>query len=171
MERWLRLAEGLPPVCRLGLATRGDHCRLTADDCLHAFENGINYWNWCGIEDGMSDAVRQLGKERSQLVIAFQLQARTEDDAWQELERVLQSLRTDRIEVVTFYYVERESEWQQIAGRGGALRAMQRAKEQKLVRLIGLTSHQRKLAAKIAETGELDLLMIRYNAAHTGAEK
>jgi predicted aldo/keto reductase-like oxidoreductase len=171
MERWAYWAEDLPPVCRLGLATRGDHCRLTADDCLHAFENGINYWNWCGVDDGMSEAVRQLGKKRSQLVIAFQLQARKEDEGWRELEQVLQKLRTDRVEVVTFYYVEHESEWQQIAGKYGALKAMRKAKEQKLVRLIGLTSHQRKLAAKIAETGELDLLMIRYNAAHTGAER
>src|SRR5262249_2112376 len=38
------------------------------------------------------------------------------------------------------------------------------------VRLIGLTSHQRPLAAEIAQSGLLDLLMIRYNAAHRGAE-
>jgi len=119
----------------------------------------------------MSEAIGQLGKERNQLVIAFQLQARTEGEAWRELEQVLQSLRADRVEVVTFYYVEREGEWQQIAGKGGALKAMQKAKEQKSVRLIGLTSHQRKLAAKIAETGELDSLMARYNAAHAGAER
>ena len=37
--------------------------------------------------------------------------------------------------------------------------------------LIGLTSHQRRLAAGWAETGFLDLLMVRYNAAHRGAER
>jgi predicted aldo/keto reductase-like oxidoreductase len=36
--------------------------------------------------------------------------------------------------------------------------------------LIGLTSHQRPLAAQWARSGLLDLLMIRYNAAHRGAE-
>jgi predicted aldo/keto reductase-like oxidoreductase len=36
---------------------------------------------------------------------------------------------------------------------------------------IGLTSHQRRLAASWAEAGLLDLLMIRYNAAHRGAER
>src|SRR5205085_1186588 len=35
---------------------------------------------------------------------------------------------------------------------------------------LGLTSHQRKLAAETARSGLLDLLMIRYNAAHRGAE-
>ena len=38
------------------------------------------------------------------------------------------------------------------------------------MRLLGLTSHQRKLAAETARSGLLDLLMIRYNAAHRGAE-
>jgi aryl-alcohol dehydrogenase-like predicted oxidoreductase len=37
--------------------------------------------------------------------------------------------------------------------------------------MIGLTSHQRDLAANIASSGNIDLLMIRYNAAHRGAER
>jgi aryl-alcohol dehydrogenase-like predicted oxidoreductase len=37
--------------------------------------------------------------------------------------------------------------------------------------MIGLTTHQRKLGARWAESGKLDMLMIRYNAAHRGAEK
>src|SRR5262249_11719356 len=37
-------------------------------------------------------------------------------------------------------------------------------------RMLGLTSHQRPLAAEAARSGMLDMLMIRYNAAHRGAE-
>ncbi|MDW8029697.1 MAG: aldo/keto reductase [Armatimonadota bacterium] len=171
MKRWVKLAENLPKVCRLGLATRGDKSKLMPEDCFHALERGINYWNWCSVEDGMSQAIRQLGRTRKQIVIAFQLEARTEDKAWRELEQVLKTLKVDKVEVVTFYYVERESEWQTIAGKNGALKAMFKAKEQGLVNLIGLTSHQRKLAAKIALTKEVDLLMVRYNAAHRSAEQ
>jgi len=171
LQRWVKLADNLPEVCRLGLATRGDKPELMPEDCFHALEKGINYWNWCGVEDGMSEAIRQLGAKRKQTVIAFQLEARTEDDAWREFEGVLKALRVDKVEVVTFYYVEHESEWQTIAGENGALNAMLKGKEQGLVNLVGLTSHQRKLAAKIADTGSIDLLMVRYNAAHTGAER
>src|SRR5262249_54837965 len=39
------------------------------------------------------------------------------------------------------------------------------------IRRIGLTSHQRQLAAEAARSGLLDLLMVRYNAAHRGAEQ
>jgi aryl-alcohol dehydrogenase-like predicted oxidoreductase len=34
-----------------------------------------------------------------------------------------------------------------------------------------VTSHQRSLAATMAASGSLDVLMIRYNAAHRGAER
>jgi hypothetical protein len=36
--------------------------------------------------------------------------------------------------------------------------------------MIGLTTHQRALAAAWAGTGKLDMLMVRCNAAHRGAE-
>src|SRR5204862_2309191 len=39
------------------------------------------------------------------------------------------------------------------------------------VRRLGLTTHQRPLAAEIAGSGMLDLLMLRYNAPHRGAER
>ena len=52
-------------------------------------------------------------------------------------------------------------------GAGPVLRQAQAAGK---VRLIGLTSHQRAFAAGIAAQGGLELLMIRYNAAHRGAE-
>ena len=37
--------------------------------------------------------------------------------------------------------------------------------------MVGLTSHQRKLASRWIQSKRLDLLMIRYNAAHRGAEQ
>src|SRR5262249_3389089 len=39
------------------------------------------------------------------------------------------------------------------------------------IRSLGITSHQRPLAARMAQSGLLDVLMIRYNAAHRGAER
>jgi len=41
------------PVCRLGLATRGN-THLASQDVAHAIDRGINYLNWCGHPDGMS---------------------------------------------------------------------------------------------------------------------
>ena len=87
-----------------------------------------------------------------------------------ELARILRELRTDYVDVLTFYYVEEAAEWQQIIGPGGALEYCRGGAARGSVRRLGVTSHQRPLAAEMARSGLLDLLMIRYNAAHRGAE-
>ncbi len=190
MPKTARLAPGLPAVCRLGLATRGN-TGLRPEDVEHALARGINYWNWCGKPDGMSQAIAGLGRARRQVVIAVQCEARTALEAERELARILKELRTDYLDVATFYYVESEEEWQQIIGAGGAWEYLERQQRAGALQLIGLTSHQRRLAARWAESvvcktsatkalasdspkpgrRRLDLLMIRYNAAHRGAEQ
>src|SRR5690348_4757551 len=52
------------PICRLGLATRGN-CGLTPDDVRHAVESGVNFLNWCGAPDGLSEFIAGLGSRRS----------------------------------------------------------------------------------------------------------
>ena len=87
MPRFFTFDPMQPPVCRLGLATRGN-TRLTGDDVLLALERGLNYWNWCGHQDGMADAIRQLGPRRKQVLIAAQLWARDEQGVQSELQQV-----------------------------------------------------------------------------------
>src|SRR5262249_44203521 len=132
----------------------------------------IGYLNWCGHPDGMSVTVRGLAPvERARLVVAAQLGARTADEMRAELADALAELGHGYLDVVTLYYVESSEEWEEIAGPNGALAALREAKAAGQVRAIGLTSHQRPLAARIAASGALDMLMVRYNAAHRGAER
>ena len=74
MQKHIELAPSIPPVCRLGLATPGN-TNTQSDDVLYALERGINYWNWCGHDDGMIQAVRQLGPRRGNIVRAAQRSA------------------------------------------------------------------------------------------------
>lgn len=157
------------PLCRLGLATRGDN-GLTPDDIGLALDRGVNFLNWCAVPDGLSQTIAGLGPRRRDVVVCVQFEARTAADARAELAQLLQALHTDYIDILTFYYVEAAEEWQQIIAAGGALEVCRAAQRQGEVRLLGVTSHQRPLAAQMAASGLLDLLMIRYNAAHRGAE-
>lgn len=170
MDQRRHLSDFLPPVHRLGLATRGNS-HLSKESILYALDQGINYWNWCGHPDGMSQAYRQLGQRRESVVIATQLASRSAQALQKELEEALKKLQADRLDIATFYYVERKQEWQEITAPGGALERLIALKEKGLVRLIGVTSHQRRLLSQVAQEGALDLLMVRYNAAHRGAEK
>jgi predicted aldo/keto reductase-like oxidoreductase len=156
------------PVCRLGLATRGDS-QLTVNDVLHAVDRGVNFLNWCGAPDALSQAIAEMGPRRREVVVCVQFEARTAADAPTELEQILRTLRTEYVDILTFYYVEEPEEWQQIVS-GGALHLCRDHVRRGQVKWLGLTTHQRPLAAEVAQSGLLDLLMIRYNAAHRGAE-
>ena len=197
------LGYGLPSVCRLGLATRGN-THLRAEDVEHAVERGLNYLNWCGKPDGLSRAVAGLGAKRREVVVAVQFQARRPAAAEREFSRILKELRTDQLDIATLYYVESDEEWRQITAVGGVWDVLQRFKREGVLRMIGLTSHQRKLAAgwaqQVVDSGggdsgagspeaaieaaagpqagpdgprdhRLDMLMVRYNLAHRGAER
>jgi predicted aldo/keto reductase-like oxidoreductase len=166
------------PVCRLGLASRGwPASTLTPDDILHAVDRGVNFLNWPGEADepggadAMSDAIAAMGARRESVVVSVQFGARTAADAAGELLSILTTLHTDYIDVLTFYYVEKAAEWRSLIGPGGALEYGRAARRDGIIRSLGITSHQRPLAAEVARSGLVDALMIRYNAAHRGAER
>jgi len=198
------LGHGLPLVCRLGLASRGN-THLRPDDVEYAVARGVNYLNWCGKPDGISQAVAGLGKRRRDVAVAVQFQARSARAAEREFSRILKELRSEFVDIATLYYVESEEEWRQMIAPGGVWEVLARLKREGALRMIGLTSHQRGLAARWAEHTDadagstpdaarapqegretpqgigpaaansghyrLDMLMIRYNAAHRGAER
>jgi predicted aldo/keto reductase-like oxidoreductase len=166
------------PVCRLGLASRGwPASALNSDDMLHAVDRGVNFLNWPGFADepggadAMSHAIAALGPRRESVVICVQFGARTAADAAGELRSILATLHTDYVDVLTFYYVEKAAEWRSLIGSGGALEYARAARRDGVIRSLGITTHQRPLAAEIARSGLVDALMIRYNAAHRGAER
>ena len=164
------------PVCRLGLASYGQSA-ITPDDVLSAVDRGINFLNWQGLAEGASDgdafttAISSLGNQRESVAVCAQFGARNEADASTELRTALAALGTDYIDVLTLYYIERADEWEELTATSGAIQYLRDAKRDGAVRRIGITSHQRTLAAQMAKSGLLDTIMIRYNAAHRGAEQ
>jgi len=144
------LGHGLIPVCRLGLATRRN-TRLSGVDVEYAVERGVNYLNWCGKPEGLSQAVAGLGVRRRDVVGAVQFQARAARAADREFSRILKELRSDFVDIATLYYVESDEEWRELIAPGGVWEVLARFKRDGALRMIGLTSHQRGLAAGRAQ--------------------
>jgi len=169
-QKYIRLNKNFPLACRFGLATRGN-TQLTPDDIELAISKGINYLNWCGHNDGLSNYINSLTKKkRDKLIIAVQLDAANAKDVIEGLAFFQDTLKTTRIDIVTLYYVEHQHEWEQIIHSGGALDALKSAKNKDKLRMIGLTTHQIPLAKMAVESDLLDIIMLRYNAAHLGVE-
>lgn len=154
-----------------------DPTAITADEVLYAVSRGVTFLNWSAEAEGPPDdeafpaAVASLGRERERVVACCQFAARTAGEAARELKSVLAALCTSYIDVLTLYYVEQQEEWDVLRAPGGVLEYLRSAKADGAVWRIGATSHQRPLAAAMARSRLLDCLMVRYNAAHRGAEQ
>jgi predicted aldo/keto reductase-like oxidoreductase len=158
------------PACRLGLASHTG-TDLMPRDILHALDRGVNFLNWAGDEDVFCRTIANLGARRHEVIICVQFSARKAADAAGELRSLLSALATEYVDVLTFYYVESAEEWSELTAPDGALVFCREARRRGQVRRLGVTTHQRPLAAEMAQSGLLDLLMLRYNAAHRGAER
>ena len=82
------------------------------------------------------------------------------------VERSLRLLATDYLDVLQVFWVGKMS-----ALTAGVLEEMARLRESGKVRALGVSIHDRPRAGRLAASSPLDLLMVRYNAAHPGAER
>lgn len=155
-------------VSRMGLAGAYG---VPQEATVRAYERGVNYFFWAPNYDGMTRALQALiPQERRHLVITSGTSHRDSDGLRQDLEESLRLLSTDYIDVFHLYYIQTPQEIDQIFGEGGAFAGFQAAKAQGKVRALGITTHQRSIARQLAEDGRVDVLMLRYNCAHRGAE-
>jgi aryl-alcohol dehydrogenase-like predicted oxidoreductase len=153
-------------VCRLGLSGTYFPGKKTI---FTALDEGINYFFCYGFDRQMISVLRDLSRSsREKYVVAtgaYNLLI-GHTDIRRTLEKRLRQLRTDYIDFFMFLGVINPKNF------GERVREeMRKLKEEGKVRYIGMSCHDRTFAGKLASQGELDMFMIRYNAAHRGAEK
>jgi aryl-alcohol dehydrogenase-like predicted oxidoreductase len=81
-------------------------------------------------------------------------------------ERQLKKLNTDYLDVFQLMWLGVGSAWTDATER-----ELRHLRESGKVRALGVSIHDRARAGRLAEDSPLDLFMIRYNAAHPGAER
>jgi aryl-alcohol dehydrogenase-like predicted oxidoreductase len=132
-------------------------------------ERGINYLFWTSMRTGKAlPAVKAaLKRDRDRYVLAagptlgfFRGNIR------RGTEKLLRKLDVDYIDVLHLFWLGRTS-----ALTEGNIEELQALREEGKVRALGVSIHDRPRAGRLAEDSVLDLFMIRYNAAHPGAEK
>jgi aryl-alcohol dehydrogenase-like predicted oxidoreductase len=152
-------------VCRLGLAAS---YRPGERAVRRALDEGVNFCFCFGIDTQMTRVLRSLSADRrDRIVIATGAYNYIgwRQDLERTLEKRLRQLRTDRIDVFHFLGVMKPGDLTpRVRDQLAKLRADPR------VRAVSISCHDRRLAGQLAADGALDCLMIRYNAAHRGAE-
>jgi len=153
-------------VHRLGLA-----CNYGIDvaGMEAAFERGMNYVYWTPRRTShLRETLKShIKRRREELVLAatttvgyfgFNLRG--------ACERNLRELGTDYLDVFILGWLGVGA-----ALTKGTIEAAQKLKEEGKIRALAASIHDRPRAGRLAEDSELELFMLRYNAAHPGAER
>jgi len=154
------------PVHRVGLSAT---YRPGKETIYRAIDEGLNYFFAFGIDRQMIQALRELfGRNRESYILAtgaYNL-IWSHPNLRRTLEKRLRQFRTDYIDVFLFLGVMAPKEFPPAVRE-----ELYRFREEGKIRCVGISTHDRHFAGQLAAEGALDVLMIRYNAAHRGAEQ
>jgi len=151
-------------VLRLGVA--GNY-GLQTGDILHAAERGVGFWLWSPRFKKVTPALKEiLSGHREEHVVAAIDMAYTAGSVRRGVDKALKMLGTDHLDLYLLGWLGRTS-----ALSRGIVEALQRLKQEGVVRAVGASIHDRKRAGAEARGSVLDAVMIRYNAKHPGAEQ
>ena len=105
-------------------------------------DHGVNHFD---VAPTYGDAELKLGpklrEHREDIFLGCKTQERSYEGAWKKLERSLDRLGVETIDLYQVHGLEYADELETITAEDGALRAFGEAKEQGLIENIGLTSH------------------------------
>ncbi len=156
-----------------GGAALGEVDQGTADRVLDLlFEHGVNHIDTAA---SYGDSELRIGpwmdRHRDDFFLATKTGERDAKGAYDEIRRSLERLRTDHVDLLQLHALFHPDEWEQALSPGGALEAAVRAREEGLVRHIGVTGHGWTVAAmhkRSLERFDFDSVLMPWNwfAAH-----
>ncbi|ACK72673.1 aldo/keto reductase [Gloeothece citriformis PCC 7424] len=108
-----------------------------------AFDLGIRYFDTAANYGPSEERIgKALSSHRQEIILATKTSSRNRDSAWRDLEQSLQRLQTDYLDLWQFHALTYDWDVNTILEpKQGAIKAALEAKEQGLIRGIGITGH------------------------------
>jgi predicted aldo/keto reductase-like oxidoreductase len=133
---------------------------------VRAFTLGIDFVEtgrpYRGSEYMIGRALRRLPDDGAGVHVASKTLARSRDGALRDLERSLDHLGLDKIDIYQACNVY-EHAWEPVMAPGGALDALKEAREHGLIRFVGISSHSPQVLRLAVESGEFDTVQLAYS--------
>ena len=137
-----------------------------------AIDSGISYLDTAfAYGDGESESrVGQvMASRRKDVWLATKIPDRTRDGFLRRLEGSLKRLRTDHVDLVHIHSLGHDDDLAKIEAPDGALEGLMEAREQKMARFIGMTSHtDGTVMAQAIGRHDLDCVQMALNASRNG---
>ena len=161
-------------VSIVGFGSGSQYLRASEADAdrliQRAIELGINYFDTAS-SYGSGASEKRLGKylvpmHRNKVVLVSKFGDRTAEGAKRLLDQTLTNLGTDKLDIVHFHEIGSASDVSRIMAKGGAYEVIAKAKEDGIVRFIGLSGHSSGATLVNAlKSIKPDVMMCPQNAA------
>jgi aryl-alcohol dehydrogenase-like predicted oxidoreductase len=131
-----------------GAAALGSMSQERADRLLALLlDHGVNHIDTAaGYGDSELRIAPWMPEHRDRFFLATKTGQRTGDGARAELERSLERLRVDHVDLIQLHNLVEPDEWEVAHGPGGAVEALERARDEGLCRFVGVTGHGTRIA-------------------------
>ncbi|MGE5362405.1 MAG: aldo/keto reductase [Bacteroidales bacterium] len=130
-----------------------------------AFAHGVNYLYWGSVRRAaFAQAIRNLAPHRDRMVLAVQSYSRVSALMTLSVESALKRLRLDRADILLLG-------WWNHAIPERLLDTARALKRRGLVRFLAVSTHARPLVPLLVQVPDIDVVHVRYNASHPGAEQ
>ena len=150
---------------------RADNDAVAVPIIEKALDLGVNYIDTSSIYGGPQRwSERYVGqvmkKRRSEAFLASKTRERTKAGSLNMLEQSLKLLNTDHLDLWQLHDIGSNNEIEQIFAKGGAMEALLEAKDQKMVRFLGITGHFRpEPLIEAIHRYPFDTILMAVNAA------
>lgn len=155
-------------VTLFGAAALGRVSQADADRTVELLlEYGVNHIDTAA---SYGDAELLLGpwleKHRDRFFLATKTNEREYAAAKAQIRRSLERMRVDQIDLIQFHNLGHPDDWDTVMGENGALEAAREARDQGLVKYIGVTGHGLKIAAfhhRSLQAFDFDSILLPWN--------
>ncbi len=134
-----------------------------------AIDLGINYIDTAASYGGgvsQLNVGRVMKIRRSEVWLSTKTHDRTYDGSMRLLEESLKNLQTDHLDLWQLHNVQRQEQVDQIFAPDGAIKALEKAKAEGVVRYLGITGHFEPLVLlKAIKRYPFDAILLAVNAA------
>jgi predicted aldo/keto reductase-like oxidoreductase len=142
--------------------------QLSMDEAVkvvrRAFELGINYFDTAKLDGDSEEKIGAALKDvRDECVLATKTASRTKRESLEDFKSSLNRLKTDRLDLIQLHGIDDEKTLRKAIGTDGSLEMCKKARSQRLVDFIGITSHKPNVLIKAIETNEFDTVFVPLN--------
>ncbi|MDY0235680.1 MAG: aldo/keto reductase [Gudongella sp.] len=145
---------------------------VAAEMLIEALNQGINFIDtargYMESEALLGEALQVVGRDN--FYLATKSFNRTYDGVLKDLNISLSLLKTDRIDLFQFHNVKSLEDYNNLIADGAALDAIKKAKEDGIVKEIGISSHSLDVLNVAVKTDHFATIQFPYNAVERQAE-